>query len=75
LCFFGSIVGFGLLAGLGLSLSSPYLILGYAGAAAFGVGLYSLAMTFIRQYMGHLPTLLLGLGGAIAMVASLLLAL
>ena len=75
LCFFGSIVGFGFLAGAGLSLSSPYLILGYLGAAAFGVGLYSLAMTFVRQYMGHFLTLLLGGGGLLAMIASLLLAL
>ena len=56
-------------------LSSPYLILGYLGAAAFGVGLYSLAMTFVRQYMGHLLTLLLGLGGLSAMIAAILLAL
>ena len=75
LCFFGSIVGFGFLAGAGLALSSPYLILGYLGAAAFGVGLYSLAMTFVRQYMGHLLTLLLGLGGLSAMIAAILLAL
>lgn len=73
-CFFGSIVGFGLVAGMGLSLSSPYLLLGYLGAAMLGVGLYSLVMTLTRQYMGHLLTLFLTLGGVAAMVASLLLA-
>lgn len=75
LLFFGSIVAFGFVAGRGFSLSSPYLILGYLGAAAFGTGLYSLAMTFVRQYMGHLITGLLTILGAIAMIASVLLAL
>ena len=75
LLFAGCIVGFGLLAGIGLSLSSPWLILGYFGAAAFGVGLYSFLMAFVHQYMGHTLTLLLGGGGALSMLLSLLLAL
>ena len=75
LLFFGSVVAFGFVAGMGFGISSPYLILGYLGAAAFGAGLYSLVMTFVRQYMGHLLTGILAIGGALAMVASILLAL
>jgi hypothetical protein len=75
LLFLGSIVGFGFFAGAGLSLSSPWLILGYLGAGAFGAGLYSLAMAFIHQYMGHTLTLLLSVGGALAVLLSLFLAL
>ena len=71
--FLGSIVGFGLVSRFGFSAGSPWLILGYLGAAAFGAGLYSLSMTFIRQYIGHLLTLLFSVGGALAMVLSLVL--
>lgn len=73
LLFAGSVVGFGLIAGLGLSVSSPWLILGYLGAAAFGVGLYSLLMAFVHQYMGHaLTRLLLILGGGFILLSLLL---
>ena len=75
LLFAGSIVGFGALAGAVLSLSSPWLILGYLGSAAFGVGLYSLLMSFVHQYMGHALTLSLAVGGFASMLLSLLLAL
>lgn len=75
LLFAGSIVGFGLFAGLALAVSSPWLILGYLGAAALGVGLYSLLMSFVHQYMGHTVTLLLTVSGALAVLLSLLLAL
>lgn len=75
LLFCGTIAGFGVLAGVVLSLSSPALILGYLGAAAFGVGIYSLAMAFVRQYMGHTLTLLLSVLGAVLMALSLFLAL
>ena len=75
LLFAGSVVGFGVFAGEVLSLSSPWLILGYLGAAAFGVGLYSFFMAFVHQYMGHLLTLLLSVGGAFCVLLSLLLAL
>lgn len=71
---FGAVIGFGLLAGVGLSLSSPWLILGYLGAFAFGVGLYSLAMAWVHQYMGHLPTALCTLLGALCMAVAILLA-
>lgn len=75
LFFAGSIVGFGIFAGFVLSLSSPWLILGYFGAAAFGVGLYSLFMSFVHQYMGHTLTLLLSVSGGLSMLLSVLLAL
>ena len=75
LLFAGSIVGFGVLAGVGLALSSPWLILGYLGGAAFGVGLYSLSMALVHQYMGHALTLSLLLTGALSMILSILLAL
>ncbi len=75
LFFTGSVVGFGVFAGAGLSLSSPWLILGYFGAAAFGAGVYSLLMSLVHQYMGHTLTLLLSVGGALSMLLSLLLAL
>lgn len=74
LLLFGALIGFGLAAGVALSLSSPWLVLGYFGAFAFGVGLYSLSMAWVHQYMGHIPTaLLIGLG-ALCMCVSLLLA-
>lgn len=75
LLFAGSIVGFGVLAGVGLSLSSPWLILGYLASAAFGVGLYSLLMSLVHQYMGHTLTGILAIGGALLMALSLFLAL
>lgn len=71
LLFLGAIVGFGLVSRLALGVSSPWLVLGYFGAAALGVGLYSLAMTFIRQYMGHFLTVLLSVGGALLVALSL----
>ena len=75
LLFAGSVIGFGLLAGLCFSLSSPFLILGYLGAAALGVGLYSLVMAFSHQFMGRALTLFLLASGALFVVLSLLLAL
>ena len=75
LLFAGSIVGFGLLSGLALSLSSPWLILGYLGAAALGIGLYSLFMAFAHQYMGHALTLFLLTFGGVSILFALLLAL
>lgn len=75
LLFAGSVIGFGLFAGLALSLSSPFLILGYLGAAAFGVGLYSLLMAFAHQFMGRALTLFLLVAGGLSMVLSVVLAL
>ena len=75
LLFAGSIAGFGVLAGVSLSLSSPWLILGYLGAGAFGVGLYSFLMAFVHQYMGHALTVFLSVSGALSMLLSVLLAL
>ena len=63
-----------IVAGMALSLSSPWLILGYFGAFAFGIGLYSLSMAWVHQYMGHIPTALLTVLGALCMFLSLLLA-
>lgn len=71
LLFLGAILGFGLVTRLALGVSSPWLVLGYFGAAALGVGLYSLAMTLIRQYMGHFLTVLLSVGGALLIALSL----
>lgn len=73
LLFLGSIAAFGLISGLGLGITSFWMILGYAGAAALGVGLYSFAMTFIRQYMGHLLTISLTVCGVLAMIFSFVL--
>lgn len=50
-----------------------WVILGYFGAAALGMGLDSLLFSFIRQYMGHTLTLLLCIGGVALMGLSLLL--
>lgn len=74
LLFLGCVVGFGLVCRFLLGISSPWLVLGYLGAAAFGVGLYSLAMTFVRQYMGHFLTLLLTVGGLLCLTLSLVMA-
>lgn len=73
LLFLGSVTLFGLVSGLGLHITSFWMILGYAGAAALGVGLYSFAMTFIRQYMGHLLTISLSVCGVLAIVFSFVL--
>ncbi len=71
---FGSVIGYGALVGA-LSLSSGWLVLGYLGAAALGAGLFSLTLAWVQQYLGHLPTLLLGGGGALCVLLSLVLAL
>lgn len=75
LLFVGSIVAYGACAPLIAGGSSVWFLLGYLGAAAFGVGLYSVVLAFVRQYMGQVLTLVLTLGGAVFMVLSVLLTL
>ena len=73
--FLGFVIGFGLVTRLVIGVSSPWLVLGYLGSAALSIGIYSLAMTLVRQYMGHFLTLLLTVGGALLVALSLILAL
>lgn len=59
LLFIGALLLYGFL----LRTGTAWDILGYLGAGIFGVGLFSLPMAFIHQYMGHALTfscLLLG---------------
>ena len=72
LLFVGALVGYGLLTHA-LSLFGAWVILGYIGAAALGVSLFSLLMAWIRQYMGHALTLTLLTGGGLCILISLLL--
>ena len=75
LLFLGFVIGFGLVTRLVIGVSSPWLVMGYLGAAALSIGVYSLAMTLVRQYMGHFLTVLLSAGGALLIALSLFLAL
>ncbi len=72
LLFVGAIVGYAVLTHA-LLLSGAWVILGFFGAAAVGVALFSLLMAWIRQYMGHTLTLTLLIGGVLCMLISLLL--
>jgi hypothetical protein len=69
----GSLVGYGVLVGSVLALSGAWVILGYFGAAAFGISLFSLAMAWIHQYMGHRLTGALAVLGFLLMALSILL--
>ena len=69
LLFIGAIVAYALL----LDGNGPLDILGFLGAAVFGVGLFSFPMAFIHQYMGHRMTFsLLGVGALFALLSVLL---
>lgn len=73
LVFFGAIVGYSALTMGVLQISGGFVLLGLLGSTLFGVGLFSLLMTFVRQYMGHAATLLCLLGGGMLMGLSWLL--
>lgn len=70
LLFFGTIVGYVAFTALALSLSGGLILLGLLGSALFGIGLFSLLMTFVRQYFGHKATLALLISGALLMALS-----
>ena len=52
--------------------NSPWLMLGFAGAFVFGIGLYNIAAAWMEQYLGHLLTMLSFTVGAAMVAASLL---
>ena len=64
LVFFGAVAGYLAVTSLVLSLSGGFVLLGILGSALLGVGLFSLLMTFVRQYMGHRLTLFFFICGA-----------
>lgn len=66
-------VGAILLYALFLGGNGAWDILGYLGAALFGVGLFSFSMAFIHQYMGHKLTLSLLFLGALFAALSVIL--
>lgn len=61
--FFGAFVLYWFLAHRAFDKDGALLLLGYLGAGAFGTGLFSLLLSFIRQYMGHVLTALFLVGG------------
>ena len=73
LVFFGAIVGYSVLTVGTLGKSGGFVLPGLFGSFLFGIGLFSLLMTFVRQYMGHIATLLLLVGGGVLMGLSWLL--
>lgn len=73
LLFAGSIIAYGVVTSAVLGLSGAWCILGYLGAALFGVSLFSLLMSFIRQYMGHALTVSAFAFGIAFMLISILL--
>lgn len=74
LAFFGVIVGYSVLTTGTFGLSGGFVLLGLLGSSLFGIGVFSLLMTFVRQYMGHAATLaLLAVGGALMTLSWLLL--
>lgn len=68
LLFFGAFVLYWVLAHRVFGKDGALLVLGYIGAGALGTGLFSLLLSFIRQYMGHVLTALL-LGGGLCLAA------
>ena len=73
LVFFGAIAGYMALTAGAFAMSGGFVLLGLLGSVLFGVGLFSLLMTFIRQYMGHGATVFLLAAGAVLMGISWLL--
>ncbi|MBO5755275.1 MAG: hypothetical protein J6R89_04360 [Clostridia bacterium] len=74
LVFFGAVAGYTALTTAVFGLSGGFVLLGLLGSVLFGMGLFRLLMTFIRQYMGHGVTLfLLVTGGALMGISWLLL--
>lgn len=72
--FVGCFVLYYLLSHTIFHKSGSLLLLGYVGTFGVGMGLFSLLMSFIRQYMGHVVTFLaLGLGLLCAALPLLLL--
>lgn len=53
--------------------NSPLLLLGFAGAFIFGVGLFNIVAAWIHQYLGHLVTILSFIIGIILIAFSCLL--
>ena len=66
LLFFGAIVGYAWFTAAVMAVANAWVLLGYLGAILFGIGLFSVLMAWVRQYMGHTATLLLlGIGAAL----------
>lgn len=75
LLFLGAIIAYALLAPVIVGKTGPSFLLGFLGMGAFAIGLYSIALAFIRQFMGRVLTPVLLIGGAILTALSFLLAL
>ena len=56
-----------------LGLSGAWIFLGVFGAAACGMAFFSLLMSFIHQYFGHIPTAILLLFGVASVIVSVIL--
>ena len=56
-----------------LDINSPWLMLGWVGAFVVGIGLFNFVAIIIKQYLGHLVSILSFIIGGILIWLSLLL--
>ena len=54
-----------------LADNSPWLMLGWAGGFVFGIGLFNLVAIIIKQYLGHLVSIISFIIGSIVIWVSL----
>ena len=52
-------------------INSPWLMLGFVGGFVFGIGLFNLVAIIIKQYLGHLVSILSFIIGSILIWISL----
>jgi hypothetical protein len=54
-----------------LEINSPWLMLGWVGAFVIGIGLFNFVAIIIKQYLGHLVSILSFAIGSILILLSL----
>ena len=64
-------LAYALYTGIALSAASGWLILGWVGAFIIGIGLFNFVAIIIKQYLGHLVSILSFLIGGILVAVSL----
>jgi len=55
-----------------LANNSPWMMLGWVGGFVFGIGLFNLVAIIIKQYLGHLVSIISFIIGSILILISLL---
>lgn len=58
---------------VGMDTESNWILLGFAGGFIFGIGLFNFVAIIIKQYLGHLVSIISFLIGGIMMLVSWLL--